>query len=238
MRFTRLGAAGASLVVALATHQGAWAQGSDADALMAMDNNSLKGEIQMRFDAALAATNNPAVINADDSRHIWASEAKAQCGIALGYLKSSTKDPVSVGKCARAYQLMQDTTRRQPLAPAAPVVVEQDPTCDNPALIFFEWNVAEPPATEAQQVVDFIAGNYQRCNWSSLTVVGHADKSGGNSYNLGLSEQRASNVADMLRPAVPGAGVSVEFKGEEEPRVPTEDGVRELQNRRVEIQPR
>ena len=108
MRFTRLSATSASLVVALAMHQGAWAQGSDADALMAMDMSSLKGEIQMRFDAALAATHEPTVVSADDSRHIWASEAKAQCGIALGYLKSSTKDPVSIGKCARAYALMND----------------------------------------------------------------------------------------------------------------------------------
>ncbi len=236
MRFTKLGATSASLVVALAMHQGAWAQGSDADALMAMDMSSLKGEIQMRFDAALAATHDSSVVSADDSRHIWASEAKAQCGIALGYLKSSTKDPVSIGKCARAYALMNDGTRRNPVspwdAPAPP------PECENPALIFFEWDNPVPPEAEAQQVVNFVAGNYQRCSWSSLVVVGHADKSGSNSYNMGLSEQRANNVAAMLQPAVPGASVTVEFRGEEEPRVPTEDGVRELQNRRVEIQTR
>jgi len=236
MRFTKISAASASLVVALATHQGAWAQGSDADALMAMDMSSLKGEIQMRFDAALAATHDVSVVSADDSRHIWASEAKAQCGIALGYLKSSTKDPVSIGKCARAYALMTDGTRRKAINPwdAPPPA----PECENPALIFFEWNNPAPPQAEAQQVIDFVAGNYQRCNWGSLTVVGHADKSGSNSYNMGLSEARANNVAGMLTSTVPGVSVSVEFKGEEEPRVATEDGVRELQNRRVEIQTR
>ena len=236
MRFKKLSATSATLVMALATHQGAWAQGSDADALMAMDLGSLRSEIQMRFDAALAATHDVSVISADDSRHIWASEAKAQCGIALGYLKSKTKDPVSIGKCARAYALMTDGTRRVPVNPwDAPAPA---PECENPALIFFEWDNPVPPEAEAQQVVDFVAGNYQRCNWGSLTVVGHADKSGSNSYNMGLSEARANNVAGMLTSTVPGVSVSIEFKGEEEPRVATEDGVRELQNRRVEIQTR
>lgn len=97
MRLTRVMATGASLVVAMATHQAAMAQSSDADTLMAMDRDTLRGELTMRFDEALAATKNPAIINADDARHVWANEAKAQCGIALGYLKSKTKDPVSIG---------------------------------------------------------------------------------------------------------------------------------------------
>lgn len=237
MRLTKIMATGASLVVAMATHQAALAQSSDFDRLMAMDVGSLRGEIQMRFDAALALSKDAAVINADDPRHVWANEAKAQCGIALGYLKSRTKDPVSIGKCLKAYELMQRVPA--PPAPPPPPLPPPPPAqCDNPALIFFEWDNPVPPATEAQQVVDFIAANRAACNWINLTVIGHADKSGSNSYNMKLSQERANNVADMLRPAVPSASVTVEFRGEEEPRVPTEDGVRELQNRRVEIKVR
>ena len=235
MRLTRIMATGASLVVALATHQAALAQSSDFDRLMGMDVSSLRGEIQMRFDAALALSKDPAIINADNPRHVWANEAKAQCGIALGYLKSRTKDPVSVGKCLKAYELMQEIPAPPP-PPLPPPPPPPPPQCDNPALIFFEWDNPVPPATEAQQVVDFIAEFYQVCKWTNLTVVGHADKSGSNSYNMRLSQERANNVANMLRPAVSGTTVTVEYKGEEEPRVPTEDGVRELQNRRVEIQ--
>lgn len=223
-------------MMALAVHQVALAQESDGEALMALDRDALRSEIQKRFDAGLAASNDTSVISADDPRYIWANETKAQCGIALGYLKSRTKDPVSIGRCARAYMLMQDGTRRQAMVPKAPEPA-RDEQCEVPALIFFEFDSATPPA-EAQQVVDFIAGNYDRCGWGALTVVGHADKSGSNSYNMGLSRQRAENVAGLIRPEVPGATVSVEFKGEEEPRVPTEDGVRELQNRRVEIKVR
>src|SRR3546814_17954901 len=83
MRLTRMGASCAALVMALATHQAAMAQGSDADALMALDLDSLTGEIRNRFDGALAASNNPAFISADDTRYVWSIEAKAQCGITL-----------------------------------------------------------------------------------------------------------------------------------------------------------
>ena len=237
MRFSKLGATCASLVVAVATHQTAMAQNGDADALMAMDTDSLETEIQSRFDDALTASNNSAIVNANDSRYLWAIEAKAQCGIALGYLKSNTKDPVSVGKCVRAHQLM---TYVPPVAPPPPPPPPPPPApvCDAPKLIFFGFDVAEPPA-EAQQVIDFVTGNYAQCNWQTLTVVGHADRSGSNAYNDALSQERAANVQTMLVEAgVPATSVSIDFKGENEPRVATEDGVRELQNRRVEIKVR
>ncbi|WFL76633.1 OmpA family protein [Altererythrobacter arenosus] len=235
MRFKKTSAATATLVMALAMHQGAQAQTNDADALMALDNDSLRGEIQTRFDAALAASNDGGVVNADDTRFVWANEAKAQCGIALGYLKSGTKDPVSVGKCARATALMQDNTRRVPVplwaAGEAPAI------CEDPKLIFFGFDIAEPPAAEAQQVVDFVAGNFQTCGWNSIAVVGHADRSGSVEYNMRLAQERATNVYNMLAEKVPANMLAAPAsKGEGEPRVPTEDGVREPQNRRVEIQ--
>ncbi|MEP5938640.1 MAG: OmpA family protein [Erythrobacter sp.] len=236
MRFSKLSATCASMVVALATHQAAMAQDGDAAALMAMDFDSLNGEIQSRFDDGLAATNNSAIVNADDSRYLWALETKAQCGIALGYLKSRTKDPVSIGKCVRAHQLM---TYVPPVPTPAPTPTPTPaPVCEDPKLIFFEFDVAEPPA-EAQQVVDFVTGKYEECSWSGLTVIGHADRSGSNAYNDTLSQARAENVQSMLTASgVPATNVTIDFKGETEPRVATEDGVRELQNRRVEIKVR
>lgn len=231
MRFIHKTAAIGALAVALCTHQTAFAQDNDADALMALDRGTLKGEIQSRFDAALALSNDPAVESADNIRYVWANEAKAQCGIALGYLKSNTKDPVSIGRCAKAYALMNYV----PAEPAPPPPLPAPELCDTPALIFFDFDVRTPPA-EAAQVVDFIAANYERCDWRTLNVVGHADRSGSDAYNVGLSRDRAENVANMLRGKnLTGASITVDYKGESSPRVPTEDGVRELQNRRVEI---
>lgn len=67
-------------------------------------------------------------------------------------------------------------------------------------------------------------------------VVDHADKSGGAKYNKGLSERRAVTVRGYLESkGVEGSAISASGVGETNPRVPTADGVREPQNRRVEI---
>ena len=67
-------------------------------------------------------------------------------------------------------------------------------------------------------------------------VGGHADRSGTEAYNQGLSEQRARNVARALvARGVPAPALDVQWFGESRPRIQTADGVREPQNRRVEI---
>ena len=68
-------------------------------------------------------------------------------------------------------------------------------------------------------------------------IAGHADRSGPEAYNQALSERRADNVAQALgQRGIPDQQrCAVEAYGESQPRVPTADGVREPQNRRVEI---
>jgi outer membrane protein OmpA-like peptidoglycan-associated protein len=67
-------------------------------------------------------------------------------------------------------------------------------------------------------------------------IAGHADRSGPEAYNQVLSERRARNVAQALgERGIPASTMGVEAYGESQPRVPTDDGVREPQNRRVEI---
>ncbi|HTE35483.1 MAG TPA: OmpA family protein [Reyranella sp.] len=59
---------------------------------------------------------------------------------------------------------------------------------------------------------------------------------GTEAYNMALSLRRASAVKGMLvREGVPESDISVVALGEGQPMVPTADGVREAQNRRVEI---
>ncbi len=69
-----------------------------------------------------------------------------------------------------------------------------------------------------------------------LRVTGYADRSGAPGYNQRLSERRAANVAAALaRLGVPRAQMQVGGRGDNDNRVPTAAGVREPQNRRVEI---
>lgn len=228
-------AAVVAVVVAAGSLSGVAAAQENADpgALVAMDVGALRGEIQTRYNGALAASNDPAIVNAHDSRYIWAIEAKAQCGIALGYLKSSTKDDTSVRKCALFYARML-----QPPAPPPPPPPPPRPAiCDDktPRIVFFDFDSATPPSS-AQDTIQFVSSNAAVCNWQSVSVVGHADRAGSDAYNVGLSQRRADAVADLLAAGgVNRSALAVSAKGESQPRVPTADGVRELQNRRVEI---
>jgi outer membrane protein OmpA-like peptidoglycan-associated protein len=227
----------AAIVVAAGILPGvAAAQDTDDGArLVAMDVNGLRGEIQSRYDSALAASLDPAIVNANDPRFIWANEAKVQCGIALGYLKSATKDATSIRKCALFHARML-------LVPAPPVVAPPPPpprsaVCDDrsPRIIFFDFDSAVVDQS-AQDAIQFVSTNAAACNWQSISVVGHADRSGSDQYNIGLSQKRADAVADALTAVgVTRSTLAVSAKGESQPRVPTADGVREAQNRRVEI---
>ena len=218
-----LGAAACALLATPAAAQGDWEGMSIPD---------LRAQTQGRYDEALARTNDAGTINANDPRYIWASEAKAQCGIALGYLKARKRDAVSLSKCENAYARMNAAPPPAPPPPPPPVAA-----CNNelPGLIFFDFDSAVP-AAEAGQIADYVAQNAGPCNWTRFNVVGHADRSGSNAYNMGLSQRRADAVAGLLSSrGLPMASIETTARGEEAPRVPTADGVRELQNRRVEI---
>lgn len=214
---------------------GAPAYGQDVGGdLMALDKSTLRSEIRSRYDEALGLTNDQAVISAADSRFVWASQAKAQCGIALGFLKSGTKDPVSIGKCA-------DAAMRMRAVP--PVVVAEQPpaarpeACDQPiaGIVFFDFDSSVLPES-AGQTLDSVVNFTRVCNWSRLVVTGHTDRSGSDAYNNALSIRRAQAVAAQLEAKGMPAGVlNVSGKGESEPKVPTVDGERNPTNRRVEI---
>ena len=69
-----------------------------------------------------------------------------------------------------------------------------------------------------------------------VLVVGHADRMGTEGYNEALSYRRALVVRDaLLSIGVPAAAIEVVARGECDPLVPTEDGMPEPSNRRVEI---
>ncbi|SKB96121.1 OmpA family protein [Sphingopyxis flava] len=218
----RIGMAMAAICLAAGVSNIAMAQGSE------------RGEIQQRYDAALAATLDPATIGANDARYTWASEAKVQCAIALGYFKSGTRDETSIARCNDAYERMAGQASPEPLPPPPPPPTE---TCSRelPGIIYFDWNSSELPA-EASETAQFVAANAAPCGWTSITVTGHADRSGSNAYNMGLSARRADAVANLIASyGVPRETITTAQRGEEEPRVLTADGVREPQNRRVEI---
>jgi opacity protein-like surface antigen len=104
-----------------------------------------------------------------------------------------------------------------------------------PFIVFFDWDRDEiTPAAAA--ILDNAAAAYAESGSASVTLAGHADRSGSDAYNVGLSQRRANNVrAYLAGRGVPDGSITTEAFGESRPLVDTADGVREPQNRRVEI---
>jgi len=69
-----------------------------------------------------------------------------------------------------------------------------------------------------------------------MILTGTADRTGNPVVNLELSQRRAAAVLQgLLDRGIPGDRFQVLAKGETDLPVPTDAGVAELQNRRVEI---
>ena len=104
-------------------------------------------------------------------------------------------------------------------------------------LVFFDWGKSEVSRDSAATLDAFAAAH--SANPSPVVVTGHSDRSGPPAPNRRSSLQRAQIVADyLIGKGVARSSITVEGKGEEAPLIPTEDGVREVQNRRVEIRRR
>lgn len=220
-------------LAAVAMPAAALAQSSSGD-LMALSVDDLRGEMTTRYDAGLALTLDRAVVSADSPRFLWANQAKAQCGIALGFLKTGTKDPVSVGKCVDAANRMNQQTV---VAVQLPPATVRNPACDEliAGIVFYEWDSAQTPDS-AMPTIQAAAQNLATCGWKGLSISGHADRSGSDAYNDAISRRRAEAVAQLLIGQGASANlIEVKSFGESEPKVPTPDGERNPQNRRVEI---
>jgi len=101
--------------------------------------------------------------------------------------------------------------------------------------VFFDWDKSDITA-EAAAILDNAAAAFAQTGHASIVLAGHTDKSGSDQYNQGLSQRRADAVKGYLAgKGVPDAAMTTEAFGESKPLVDTADGVREPQNRRVEI---
>ena len=118
-----------------------------------------------------------------------------------------------------------------PVAPAPAPVAQPTRTY----LVFFDWDRAD--LTErARQIIGEAAQASQRVQVTRIEVNGYTDLSGTARYNQGLSVRRANAVAaELVRDGVPQNAIVARGFGESNPLVPTAQGVREPQNRRVEI---
>ena len=120
-------------------------------------------------------------------------------------------------------------------APAPVVAAAPAPAPARSYLVFFDWDKADLTA-RAQQIIADAANNSTKVGSTRIDVAGHADRTGTEAYNMALSLRRANNVAaELVRLGVAKTAISITAYGDTKPLVPTAPGVREPQNRRVEI---
>ena len=121
-----------------------------------------------------------------------------------------------------------------PPAPPPPAPPAPPPT-HQVYLVFFDWDKYNI-TPEGQQIIQLAANQYRSGGRVTLQVTGYTDTTGSAGYNQRLSERRANAVAAALeRLGVPRSDMVVSGRGMNDLRVPTPPGVREPQNRRVEI---
>ncbi len=134
------------------------------------------------------------------------------------------------------YQLFQPQPPAPPIAQAPYAVAP--PAAPLPArtfLVFFDWDKADVSARAAQIIAE-AASDSKTASVTTLDVSGYTDTSGTADYNQGLSERRAKSVAAALvKDGVPESEIEIHAYGETHLLVATGPGVREPQNRRVEI---
>jgi OmpA-OmpF porin, OOP family len=120
-------------------------------------------------------------------------------------------------------------------SPAPAAVAAPAPVAARSYLVFFDWDKATLTA-RARQIIREAAENSTRVAYTRIDVNGYTDTSGSPRYNMGLSLRRARAVAgELVRNGVPENAISIQGFGQTNLLVPTGPGVREPQNRRVEV---
>jgi outer membrane protein OmpA-like peptidoglycan-associated protein len=118
-----------------------------------------------------------------------------------------------------------DVAKTDAAAPAAPA----------PLVVYFDSG-STTIRKEDKAVLDHASRAYNEGKPIVMILTGTADRTGDAQVNLEISQRRAQAVLQgLLARGIPADRFQVLAKGETELPVPTNPGVAELQNRRVEI---
>jgi opacity protein-like surface antigen len=133
------------------------------------------------------------------------------------------------------YALFQPPLPLPPPPPLAQIPIPAAVIGDRTYLVFFDWDRADL-TVRARQIVAEAASLSTHVRATRIDVNGYTDLSGAAAYNQKLSVRRALSVeAELVRDGVAKSEIDIRGFGESNPLLPTAEGVREPQNRRVEI---
>jgi OOP family OmpA-OmpF porin len=102
-------------------------------------------------------------------------------------------------------------------------------------LVFFDFD-STSIRNDSALILDRVIQAFKSLGASQMSLTGHTDRAGASDYNQALSVSRAIAVENYLTNlSVSSSALTASGRGESDPRVATPDGVREQENRRVEI---
>lgn len=118
---------------------------------------------------------------------------------------------------------------------ASSVASAYESSSGTPSRLFFDWGKVEVRSDD-RAVLDDVAARWKAKPSQRLHIIGHSDRSGSSAANRAVALRRAMLVrTELARRGVTGNAMRLSSFGEERQLIPTEDMVREVQNRRVEI---
>jgi len=136
------------------------------------------------------------------------------------------------GPCRQQFQQALAQLNR-PVAAAQPAT--PPPATAQEYRVYFNFDQAGL-VPDAQQLLDQVSAQAKRDPNLHVVLVGKADRTGTDQYNMTLSQRRADAVRNALvASGIPADRIAMRWVGEREPPIPTPKGVREPRNRVVEI---
>jgi outer membrane protein OmpA-like peptidoglycan-associated protein len=172
----------------------------------------------------------------------WEFDNGWQLGAAIHHISNAGLDKKNPGVEIAAITLAiplwgksSETTETAASAPAAPPPAPVAAPAPLNYLVFFDFNRSDLTG-DARKIIHEAADHAAKAGTTKLTVTGHTDTVGSDAYNMRLSRRRALSVQkELVHDGVPAGEIAIFAKGKRELLVPTADGVKEPQNRRVQI---
>lgn len=122
-----------------------------------------------------------------------------------------------------------------PPSEKAPAPAPEVITLNDQGSVMFAYDSADL-TPGAQQQLHTLMGKLNDPSVASIKVIGHTDSRGSDAYNQGLSERRASSVAEyLISQGLAPQKITSQGRGEQEPIASNETDVGRAQNRRVEL---
>lgn len=211
-----------------------------------MNNKTLVTGIAagLMFTLAGCTTVNPYTQEQQTSKAAMGAGAGAVTGAIIGAMKGDRKTALkgavlgaAAGGGVGYYMDVQEAKLRQRLSGTGVSVSR----VGNNLILNMPGNVTFTTGNSSinagfYQVLDSVAIILKEYSDTTITVIGHTDSVGDETYNQGLSEQRAQSVASYLRSqGVVGQRFNVMGYGEQSPIASNSTKEGRAQNRRVEI---